>query len=203
MWVLFDRRHSQDYRGIFLGMFCFRVIWGVCTDLWWQPTTQTKEEVCLYRVETCQTTLRTEFSTQSVNQVLQLKRLVATTRSSAHRKLEGCGVHTQSAGSLRVHGCTLSPKLPVHLDAFIPANHEDLLIDSAIRLHAYTCTCSSTYLFILIPSFRPTGMVFRSTSLRLYRSARPSGYTYSVQSSLPAKHAQLPVNSSTGLRTRN
>ena len=182
MWVLFDRRHSQDYRGIFLGAFCFRVISCVfCTDLLWQPTTQTKEEVrllCLYRVETCQTTLRTEFSTQSVNQVLQLKSPVATTRSSVHRKLEGCGAHTQSAGSLRVHGCTLSPKLPVHLDAFIPANHEDLLFDSAIRLHAYTCTCLSTYPFILILSFRPTGTVFRSTSLRLYKSARPSIQIY-------------------------
>ena len=136
--------------------------------------------LCLYRVETCQTTLRTKFSTHSVNQVLQLKRPVATTRSSAHRQLEGCGAHTQSAGSLRVHGCTLSPKLPVHWDAFIPANHEDLLFHSTIRLHAYTCTCSSTYLFTLILSFRPTATVFRSTSQRLYRSARPSGYTYSV-----------------------
>ena len=136
-----------------------------------------KEEVrllCLYRVETCQTTLRTEFSTHSVNQMLQLKRPVATTRSSAHRKLEGCGVHTQSAGSLRVHGCTLSPKLPVHLDAFIPANHEDLLFDSTIRLHAYICNCSSTVHFdTFIPTNRYGLPVDFATALQICPSVHP------------------------------
>ena len=49
---------------------------------WGRGRLQTKEEVrllCLYRVETYPTTPRTDFSTQSVNYVLQLKRPVATT----------------------------------------------------------------------------------------------------------------------------
>ncbi len=61
------------------------------------------------------------------------------------------------------------PKLPVHFDAFIPANQKDLLFDSTIRLHANICNCSSTYLFTLILSFRLTGTVYRSTLLLLYR----------------------------------
>ena len=61
---------------------------------------------------------------------------------------------------------TIEP--PVHFDAFIPANHKDLLFDSVVHLHDHRCTCSSTDLFILILSFRLTGTVYWSASLLLY-----------------------------------
>ena len=48
--------------------------------------------------------------------------------------------------------------------------HKDLLLDSAIHLHADSCICSWPYLFILILSFQLITKIYPSTFLMLYMS---------------------------------
>ena len=59
----------------------------------------------------------------------------------------------------------LKLSLPVHLDAFLPANHEDQPVKSTICLHAHGSTCPSAYLFILMLSFQPTANIYLVTHL--------------------------------------
>ena len=76
----------------------------------------------------------------------------------------------------------------VSMDALFPQNYLFIwMLSSRLTTKTYFSiqlfVCMPIYatvhqLFILILSFRPTGTVFRSTSLRLYRSARPSIQIY-------------------------
>ena len=100
--------------------------------------------------------------------------------------------------------------VPVHLDAFLPAKHEDLPVDSTAHPHTHRCNRLSSYLFILKLSFRLTTNTYLSTHLRYYIStvlpppSTPPPLHFSLTQFinlhaqlnifLQAKNARLPVS---------
>ena len=90
----------------------------------------------------------------------------------------------------------------VHFDAFLPANHKNLPVDSTARPHTHGCNRFSPYLFILKLSFRLTTNTYLSIILHIH--PRPPQFTklhVHLNFSIQAQNARLPDNSSAGLRT--
>ena len=76
----------------------------------------------------------------------------------------GPRTHRRTYPNINVH---------VHFDAFLPAKHEDLPVDSTAHPHTHRCNRLSSYLFILKLSFRLTTNTYLSTHLQYYISTVP------------------------------
>ena len=112
------------------------------------------------------------------------------------------GPHTHRATYPKIN-------VTVHFEDFLPANHEDLPVDSTARPHTHRCNRFSSYLFILNLSFRLTTNIYLPIILPIPPPPRPppppppqqftkhAHFNFSYQ----AKIARLPDNSSPDLRT--
>ena len=93
--------------------------------------------------------------------------------------------------------------LAVHFDAFLPANHKNLPVDSTARPHTHGCNRFSTYLFILKLSFRLTTNTYLPIILHIHSPPPPPPLQFTklhdhLNFSVQAINARLPDKSSAG-----